>query len=102
MDRPITGDAMLHGCRSRDGHLASVDYYPCRGTGNVVAVLVDGGRAWHGETGLDWQEKPVSGKTYGTWGGGYGYSPEQDPNSDAAGCIINWPDLEEPSPSPSG
>ena len=97
--QPITGMQLLDGCRTGDGRRLKIDYYPCRGTGNVVALLERDGRAWSGETGLGWEERPVRGKRYGTWGGGYSYDSAVDPNSDAAGCIISWPDLVEPPPS---
>ena len=97
--KPITGAQLLDGCRTDDGRLLTIDHYPCRGTGNVVAVLERDGRAWSGEASLAWEEEPRRGRTYGTWRGGYRYDPSADAGFDAAGCLVGPPDLVEPSPS---
>ena len=94
---PITGDLLLDGCRSSNGRRIAIDHYPCRGTGNVVALVQRDGRAWSGEVALGWEEQPRRGRTYGTWRGGFRYDPSVDSGFDAAGCLVTVPDLPTPS-----
>jgi hypothetical protein len=96
-DGPITGRQLLDGCRDSDGTVLAIPFYPCRGTGNVVAGLVYRDKGWSGELALAWEEKPRRDETYGTWHGGYAFTGDDE--LDVAGCLQYPPGLVE-SPAP--
>ena len=90
---PITGRLLLEGCTTDGGGHVDIPYAPCRGTGNVTAGLELDGRLLTGELALDWEEKPLPDRTYGTWS--RGLTPNED--HDVSGCIVRWPE-DPPSP----